>query len=497
MVELADTAGKKQDDTAEKEKDFFVRIFRRMATGQFSSISGILEETGAFFGFYSGFVYEADHAGVFHLCEFYHASGEPTESFHLPDGFILEDSLDKASIADLLKQTGEIVYLKSRKNRLGRKFLELFGAQTLVMIPVLFSNRPVAFVGLLDRRRPVRLSQKEIDDADAVLSVLAQHVETRVYRKRLELAYGTLKNVVDKTGVDIYVSDYNTGEVLFANESLAESFGGLEKVLGRPCWKVFSGGSTRCPWCPRDKLDFSTGEQESTTSPNVENMKPCSMDFQRPSDGSWFHVLNAAFRWVDGRLAHVISSVNITESKKNEDLVKKLAETDGLTGLPNRRKFMEDFELSLENAKKEGRRSCLLFMDLDDFKSVNDIRGHLAGDGLLEAISSFLLKAAAKYGKAYRYGGDELVIIAEDTTGAELEAFKDVLLSHFDKGWKVDGKNLRCGVSIGAVLYPEGNEGIKELIRRADETMYEVKRGGKHGFRLSGPPKPRRTGSSG
>jgi diguanylate cyclase (GGDEF)-like protein len=480
MVNLADTAKKKQDDTAEREKDFFLRIFRRLVVGQSNPIAGILEETSAFFGFYSGFVYETDHAGVFHLCEFYHAAGEPTEGFHLPDGFTLEASLDKAGLADLLKQTGEIVYLKSRKNRLGRKFLELFGARTLVMLPVLFSNRPVAFVGLLDRRRPVRLSQKEIDDADAVLSVLAQHVQTRVYRKRLELAYGTLKNVVDKTGVDIYVSDFHTGEVLFANESLAESFGGLEKVLGRPCWKVFSSGTGRCLWCPRDKLEFPSGEASG-----VDTMKPCSLDFQRPSDGSWFHILNAAFRWVDGRLAHVVSSVNITESKKNEGLVKKLAETDGLTGLPNRRKFMEDFELSLERARKEGRQGCLLFMDLDDFKSVNDTCGHLAGDGLLEAISSFLLKDASKCGKSYRYGGDELVIIAEDTTGAELETFKDVLLSHFDRGWKVDGKKLRCGVSIGAVLYPEGDADIKALIRRADETMYEVKRDGKHGFRLS------------
>lgn len=447
-----------------------------MAADHSRSITGILEENCVFFGFYSGFVYEADHAGVFHLCEFYPSAADLQENY-LPDGFTLESSLSKAEIGALVKQTGEIVYLNSRKTRLGRKFLELFGARTLVMLPILFKTVPIAFVGLMDRRRPVRLSAKEIDDADAVLSVMAEHIRTRVYQKRLELAYGTLKNVIDKTGVDIYVIDFYTDEVLFANESLTESFGGPDKVLGRSCWSVFfPGNSGPCPWCPREKL--GVGEEIPK--------KHYSRDFQRPSDGAWFRVINAAFRWVDGRLAHVVSSINITESKKNEELVIKLAETDSLTGLPNRRKFMEDFALSLETAKKERRACYLLFMDLDDFKKINDASGHLAGDGLLGKISSFLLNEAALYGRAYRYGGDELVIIAEDKTEKELRSFTDLLLSHFSAGWKVDGKKLRCGVSIGAVRYPSGDADIKELIRIADETMYEVKRSGKNGFRLGG-----------
>jgi diguanylate cyclase (GGDEF)-like protein len=210
-----------------------------------------------------------------------------------------------------------------------------------------------------------------------------------------------------------------------------------------------------------------------------------SWDFQRPNDGSWFRMVSAAFRWVDGRLAHVVSSVDITENKYNEMLIRRLAESDSLTSLPNRGKLIEDLELSLKRMKKDAAQGYLLFIDLDDFKTINDTFGHLDGDALLRQVGHFLHNEKMILGQPYRYGGDEFVLLAEYKTGDDLVRIQDLLLEKFKREWQLNGHSVHCGISIGAVRIPDGSKSAHDLIHSADMAMYEVKKSGKHGFRLS------------
>jgi len=106
-----------ETNTEYQEKDLFISIFRQIS-GNETPVPGILRETCQFFGFYSGFVYEADHNGIFHLRENYLRRSE-----QLRARFQLSDYLTPKDIRDLIKKSGEIVYLNSRKNRLGMKFL--------------------------------------------------------------------------------------------------------------------------------------------------------------------------------------------------------------------------------------------------------------------------------------------------------------------------------------------------------------------------------------
>jgi diguanylate cyclase (GGDEF)-like protein/PAS domain S-box-containing protein len=465
----------KADSGNGQEKDFFVSIFRQLGacTDPYQSISGILKDTCDFFGFYSGFVYEADHTQVFRLCE--HFQGQ-----NLRSDFLLGDYLSPVDIEELVKQTGEIVYLNSRKNEMGSKFLELFSspggaARTLVMMPVIFENRfPIAFVGLMDRRHPIRLSRQEIDDADVVLSVLAGHIKTRVYRKRLEYAHESMKSIVNNAGMDIYVSDYHTGEIIFVNESMAGRYGGMEKVLGRNYRELFAGD------------EGEPGERYPQEEPVDGDGKPSRVytrDYENPA-GRWYRALAAVFRWTDGRLARVVSSIDITENKRNEELIRKMAETDTLTTLPNRRKFITDLEESLARMRKNGKTGYLLFMDLDDFKGINDTLGHLAGDELLCTIADFLQGARETLGVPYRYGGDEFVVLTENRGPEDLELIRSTLLDRFDAPWELKEQPIPCKISIGAVAIPDGNTPPEILVRAADIAMYEVKRSGKHGFRM-------------
>jgi diguanylate cyclase (GGDEF)-like protein len=458
----------------EQEKDLFVNIFRQLSAYKdpYQSISGILKDTCDFFGFFCAFVYEADHVRVFHLFEHYRAF-----EAGLQEQFPLSDYLSSHDIKELTRKPGEIVYLKSRKSKLGTKFLELFSARTLIMIPIIFEqNEPIAFIGMLDRRHPIRLSKREIDDADAVLSVLAGHIKMRVYQKRLEYAYSSLRNVIDKAGVDIYVNDFHTHELLFINESLANPLGGAEKLQGMPCWKaLYPAKTAECEFCPKDKLIDEDGNPT----------RVYSWDLQRPSDGAWFRMVNSAINWVDGRLAHVVSSIDITENKYNEMLVRRLAECDALTSLPNRGKLLEDLNRTLSTLKRENSEGYLFFIDLDDFKKANDTYGHLEGDVLLRLVGHFLQSESNTLGMPYRFGGDEFVIIAENKSGEDLEKIRKLLMDRFNREWRINDHAVYCGLSVGAVNIPLGERKAEELIHAADMAMYEVKKSGKHGFLLS------------
>jgi diguanylate cyclase (GGDEF)-like protein len=461
----------RQED--EQEKDLFVRIFRQLSAYKdpYQSIAGILKDTCDFFGFFSAFVYEADHTKVFHLVERYRAV-----EAGLRDTISLSDHLNQEALQELESEPGSIVCLASRETALGAKFLELFSAKSLIMIPIFTDQKePTAFIGILDRRHPIRLTKREIVDADAVLSVLAGHIKMRVYQKRLEHAYSSLTNMIDKAGLEIYVNDFYTHEILFINESLAVERGGAEKLLGMPCWKaLYASLDGECSFCPKKHLLDRDGNPAGAYT----------WDLQRPSDNVWFRMVSAAIKWLDGRLAHVVSSVNITENKRNEMLVRQLAEIDALTSLPNRWKLMGDLNVILT---RENRRGYLLFMDLDDFKMANDTYGHLAGDALLGQIGRFLKEESASLGSAYRYGGDEFVILALDKSEEDLDIIRDMLLGRFSGKWIVGNNEIFCGISIGAVRISPESKTAEELIYGADMAMYEVKRGRKHGFRLAAP----------
>jgi diguanylate cyclase (GGDEF)-like protein len=460
----------------EQEKELFVRIFRQLSAYEYpyQSISGILKDTCDFFGFFSAFVYEADHAEVFRLVEHYRA-----REAGLRETMVLSDSLSRTDLQELQAKPGAIVCLNSRQTALGSKFLELFSAKALIMIPIFTDQKePTAFIGILDRRHPVRLTKRELVDADAVLSVLAGHIKMRVYQKRLESAYSSLTNMIDKAGLELYVNDFYTHEILFINESLAADKGGADKLLGQSCWKVlYPPRNGECDFCPKDRLLNEDG------SPG----KAYTWDLQRPSDGSWFRMVSAAIKWIDGRLAHVVSSINITENKHNEMLVRRLVEIDALTSLPNRGKLMNDLNDVLERAPGENCRGYVLFMDLDDFKNANDTYGHLAGDALLRQIGRFLADESDALGVAYRYGGDEFAIIALDKSEEDLDRIRDMLLGRFSREWMVGNNAIFCGISIGAVKISREGRTAEELIYVADMAMYEVKKGRKHGFLLAAP----------
>lgn len=164
--------------------------------------------------------------------------------------------------------------------------------------------------------------------------------------------------------------------------------------------------------------------------------------------------------------------------------------TDELTRLLNRRAFFESVPQRLAHLRRHGRSGALLFCDLDNFKHVNDVQGHDAGDALLVALAEGLRARSRGGDLAARLGGDEFTLWLEevDEAGARAkgEAVRDFVMA-LGKDYGTASHPL--GASIGiALVAPTVEESLDAVIKRADEAMYEAKRAGKNAIALAPPP---------
>ncbi len=170
---------------------------------------------------------------------------------------------------------------------------------------------------------------------------------------------------------------------------------------------------------------------------------------------------------------------DMTESKRLESTLKQMLITDNLTGLYNQRHFRSALLVELDRANRYRRPLCLVCIDLDNFKQVNDKLGHLEGDNALRFVARTLQKVQRKTDIAFRYGGDEFMLLLPETSYEEVEAIGNRLKVSFDEQWAREWSAIPgCPVvslSIGAAEFDQA-ETAEALIRRADAVMYEAKK---------------------
>lgn len=172
----------------------------------------------------------------------------------------------------------------------------------------------------------------------------------------------------------------------------------------------------------------------------------------------------------------------VEEANRRAEQMERLARTDQMTGLLNHFAFYEESERLL----REKGMGCCMAIDLDDFKQVNDSYGHLEGDAVLQEVGKILGRAAGPEGVAGRIGGDEFALFCGNlTSGEEACAIAGEILAQVNRRIS-DGTKAFPGISIGISMVRAG-ESLKEAFRQADTMLYEVKRGGKNGYRFYGP----------
>ena len=182
----------------------------------------------------------------------------------------------------------------------------------------------------------------------------------------------------------------------------------------------------------------------------------------------------------------------LNDLQENREELEHMARHDVLTGLPNRRAFQERLEHALSRAQRNGERFAVFFIDVDNFKSINDRWGHDGGDALLKIVALRLVATTRKVDAIARMGGDEFVVLLDNPAQREDVAnIAEKLLESVRSPILYRGHELQIGFSIGISLYPEHGRTAAELLARADRAMFEAKDAGRNGFRFSnGKPSP-------
>ena len=198
----------------------------------------------------------------------------------------------------------------------------------------------------------------------------------------------------------------------------------------------------------------------------------------------------------DGKLTHYVATFkDISESKANERRINQLNYYDSLTRLPNRRMLSEEIDYLLTHIDLKCRRSAVLFIDLDHFKDVNDLKGHHLGDILLQQVASRLMDATRSGDSVARFSGDEFVVVLEDVDISEnsdrivyrAKHVASKVMAVLRQAFELNGQPYTMTASIGISIFGQDAIGSDEIIKQAEMAMYEAKGLGRNHVCLYAP----------
>ncbi|NRA62096.1 MAG: GGDEF domain-containing protein [Psychrobium sp.] len=165
-----------------------------------------------------------------------------------------------------------------------------------------------------------------------------------------------------------------------------------------------------------------------------------------------------------------------------------MVDHDVLTGLYTRKYALEKFRFLIEQAKRRGSQLVLMFIDIDDFKLVNDNHGHHAGDNVLTEVASSLRSCVRETDIVARIDGDEFIIILPEIKSLQdIHAVAEKIIANVNGDVAVIEDNIRLSLSISIAVFPDDTQDMSTLIKHADDAMYSVKGSGKNSFKYWSP----------
>ena len=202
----------------------------------------------------------------------------------------------------------------------------------------------------------------------------------------------------------------------------------------------------------------------------------------------------SAVKNADGKVTHYVGTqTDITQRKQAEEQIKYLAFYDPLTQLPNRRLLLDRLQQALATSHRTRHYSALFFIDLDNFKTLNDTLGHDRGDLLLQQVAQRLVSCVREGDTLARLGGDEFIVMLEDVgvspqeAATHAEVVGEKILDTLNRPYNLKGANYHSTPSIGVTLFCDHRETVDELLKRSDLAMYQAKSAGKNTLRFFDP----------
>lgn len=295
-----------------------------------------------------------------------------------------------------------------------------------------------------------------------------------------------LQSILDSMGDGVVVAD-RQGNFLLHNPA-AEQITGFSPVgLTPEQWAERYGA-----YLPDMSTPYPRDELPLVRAMRGELIDGAEIYMRSPGCGSgrWLSVNGRPLRDGDGALCGGIAVFrDVTENKLSEQRLAYLAQYDPLTGLPNRNLFRDRLTQAMARASRNDQVVALMFLDLDNFKNVNDTLGHAAGDLLLKSVAERLTHCVRQTDTVARLGGDEFTVILEGRTDMEhvigiAQEILEALLPHFMLG----GQEIFITTSIGIVMYASGDAlDVDTLIKNADTAMYRAKGHGRNNYQVYTP----------
>jgi diguanylate cyclase (GGDEF)-like protein/PAS domain S-box-containing protein len=305
--------------------------------------------------------------------------------------------------------------------------------------------------------------------------------EQKLAQEELEISNERWKLAVEGTGDGVWDWDMRTGVVVHSNR-FREMFGYSEQEFPD---RLES-------WMNRVHPDDLPGVLANMES-DFRTRGPIIAEYRfLCHDGSWKWVRSRGVvvgRDEHGKPLHMIGTISdISEQRKSEERIWYQANFDALTGLPNRRLFRDRLDQEVRKAPRSEHSLCLMFIDLDRFKEVNDLMGHDAGDRLLVEAAKRLAKCVRSSDTVARLGGDEFTVILTELTGlAHVEDVAQKILHSLAEPFMLNQQTAYVSGSVGITLYDSDASNAEQLISNADQAMYAAKNAGRNQFRYFTP----------
>lgn len=312
---------------------------------------------------------------------------------------------------------------------------------------------------------------------DYVLAMVMDISERRLAEQQLETERTHLRTLVNTIPDLIWLKDAN-GTYLSCNPEFERFFGAAERDIV---------GKTDYDFVPEALADSFRQHDRAAMAAGKPTRNEEWVTYA--SDGR--HILlettKVPMQTPDGQLVGVLGiSHDISERKVHQKQLEHMAHFDMLTDLPNRVLLADRLQLAMAQALRRKTTLAVAYLDLDGFKAINDRFGHAAGDQLLTALSGHMKRALRKGDTLARLGGDEFVAIFLDLPSVDASApMLSRLLAAASELVHLDGHTLRVSASLGVTFYPQADEmDADQLLRQADQAMYQAKQMGKNCYRI-------------
>lgn len=306
---------------------------------------------------------------------------------------------------------------------------------------------------------------------DAVLIVfksLAQRSAAKTELLEAEIKY---KHLVEGALVGVYVCQNR--RIVYINPRLEKICGYTQEEISKNDFmQIVVPKYRRLVLSTLDKLEQCGGEFTG------------EIEIIREDKTNVYLEVYAGTAIYQGAVAITGTVVDITKRKKAEEKINQMAYYDELTGLPNRRMLNNYLNLTLARASRKNKIVALMFIDLDRFKMINDTMGHSYGDLLLQKVAKMLEKSVRKYDVISRYGGDEFIIVLEDTSQKEVSTIAQRIIEEFHFPIELEGYEVFTSPSIGISIFPNDGDSPETLIKNADAAMYLAKEQGNNNYQF-------------